>query len=493
MFGNFLIHCPFIKFSLISFLFFSLLILPLISWGQTNDTPSLNCFVYFTGVGCPHCAKTDPVVLQKNLSAHSNLIIIEYEIYQEQSNAPLLLQYNEKYKSGLGVPLLILSPHKYIIGDTPILQQIEKVSQENHNNACLLLSGGATFPKVDIDNLPGKPKIWYQDRILIATTENKSQGEEAKELLLTPDLSSAISEKKYPLLSNISVALSGKSIVFPQGVQIGSWIVAWHQTISTTANNSTPTSSPPIPLSSQKNPSLTQATSSSGLSWAKTISLASVDAINPCALAVLALMLSSVILYNPRGKRTIILSGLSFIAAVFILYFFYGILIIRLFQFVQSIAYLKYWLYKILGAAALLLGILEIKDFLFYRPGGIATEMPLSLRPKIKKLISKATSPLSAFIIGCFVTVFLLPCTIGPYVIAGGLLSNFTQRWDIFLRLLVYNMVFITPMLAIVGAVYWGTHDIKDIQQWKEKNIRQLHLAAGIILAILGLMMIIGI
>ena len=54
-------------------------------------------------------------------------------------------------------------------------------------------------------------------------------------------------------------------------------------------------------------------------------------------------------------------------------------------------------------------------------------------------------------------------------------------------------MVFITPMLAIVGAVYWGTHDIKDIQQWKEKNIRQLHLAAGIILAILGLMMIIGI
>ena len=36
------------------------------------------CAIYFTGVGCPHCAKTDPVVIKELTNEYNNLAIIEY-------------------------------------------------------------------------------------------------------------------------------------------------------------------------------------------------------------------------------------------------------------------------------------------------------------------------------------------------------------------------------------------------------------------------------
>jgi len=203
-------------------------------------------------------------------------------------------------------------------------------------------------------------------------------------------------------------------------------------------------------------------------------------------------MLSAILIYNPHGKKDIILAGLSFILAVFIFYFLYGFLIIKAFKLIGAIAPIRLWLYRIMAGVAILLGILELKDFFCYRPGGFMTEMPLSLRPKVKKIISGITTPRSAFVIGIFVTFFLLPCTIGPYIIAGGILSQQAQI-AILPYLFVYNLIFITPMLLIILAVYGGTHGaMKDINQWRKKNIRQLHLVAGVILIILGFVMLLG-
>ena len=104
----------------------------------------------------------------------------------------------------------------------------------------------------------------------------------------------------------------------------------------------------------------------SNLTLAKVISLAVVDAINPCALAVLAMMLIAIITYNPKNKMNVILSGLAFSTSVFIMYMIYGIFIIKSFQLVQDITSIRLWLYKILGGAAVLLGALQIKDFICY-------------------------------------------------------------------------------------------------------------------------------
>ncbi|MDX9690736.1 MAG: hypothetical protein EOM37_08850 [Proteobacteria bacterium] len=225
------------------------------------------------------------------------------------------------------------------------------------------------------------------------------------------------------------------------------------------------------------------------VSLGKVISLALVDAVNPCEFAVLTMLLVSIIAYNPHKKANIIWAGLSFSLAVFIMYLIYGLFIIKSFQLVQGITWVRPFLYKGLGAVAILLGALQIKDFFSYKVGSFGTEMPVSWRPKVKALIARVTSPAGAFVVGLMVTLFLLPCTIGPYIILGGLLSVM----DIIKTLptlLLYNVIFISPMLLITLVVYMGLSRVEDVQDWKDKNIRFLHLIAGLLILGIGVAMI---
>lgn len=87
--------------------------------------------------------------------------------------------------------------------------------------------------------------------------------------------------------------------------------------------------------------------------------------------------------------------------------------------------------------------------------------------------------------------MFLLPCTIGPYIIAAGILSVFEMAKNIPL-LLLYNLIFILPFVGITVGVYLGLGRVQDIYQWKQKNITKLHLTAGILLLGLGIAMLLG-
>ncbi|GAF68503.1 unnamed protein product, partial [marine sediment metagenome] len=64
------------------------------------------------------------------------------------------------------------------------------------------------------------------------------------------------------------------------------------------------------------------------------IGLAFVDAVNPCALAVMIIVLMTLLTQNPEKKRQVLLGGLFFILAVFILYFLYGLIMIQFFSHV---------------------------------------------------------------------------------------------------------------------------------------------------------------
>ncbi len=228
-----------------------------------------------------------------------------------------------------------------------------------------------------------------------------------------------------------------------------------------------------------------------GLSVSYIIFLAAVDAINPCALAVLTLMLVAILTYNPERKRNILLAGMSFIISVFLLYMFYGLVIIRFFQLVSALSSVRLFLYRILGGLAIFLGILNIKDYFWYRPGGFLTEMPMFMRPRVKRIIEGIASPKGAFAVGVFVTLFLLPCTIGPYLIAGGILSVMeilsTLPW-----LFLYNLIFVLPMVGITLLIYGGMRRVEDVSGWKDRNIRYLHLVSGIIMLLLGIGMAAG-
>jgi cytochrome c biogenesis protein CcdA len=229
------------------------------------------------------------------------------------------------------------------------------------------------------------------------------------------------------------------------------------------------------------------------ITLARIITLALADAINPCALAVMTMVLVSILLTNDAKKHKVLLGGIAFTLAVFVGYFFYGLIIIQLFKsFVEFTSVIYPYLTKGLAILAILLGIFNIKDFISYKPGGLATEMPIRMRPRVKQIIKKITSPKGAFFIGILVTLFLLPCTIGPYLIAGGSLSALSLVKTI-PYLLLYNFIFIIPMIAITFIVYAGISTTEKVSAWKEKNIKYIHLITGILLVALGIAILTGI
>ncbi len=228
------------------------------------------------------------------------------------------------------------------------------------------------------------------------------------------------------------------------------------------------------------------------LNFTRITTLALADSVNPCAIAVLTMVLVAILIQNPDKKKKVLYAGLAFTASIYIGYLFYGVVLIQLFKsFAEFLRENSIYIYNGLGIFAMIIGALNIKDYFMYKPGGLATEMPLFMRPGAKRIIQKITSPCGAFIIGFLVTLFLLPCTIGPYIIASGLLSELgilgALPW-----LLYYNLLFILPMLIIVGLIYYGSAKVDEVSGWKERNIRMLHLVAGILLFAVGFSLLMG-
>jgi cytochrome c biogenesis protein CcdA len=206
-----------------------------------------------------------------------------------------------------------------------------------------------------------------------------------------------------------------------------------------------------------------------------------VDSINPCAIAVLLILLTALMM-GAESKKKALLGGLAFTFSIYITYFLFGLGLLQLI----AVANLANIIAKIVGVVALVIGLANIKDYFFYGGGGFVMEIPRAWRPALKKILNGITSPIGAFFAGFVVTLFELPCTGGPYFFVIGLLSQAENITNIIPTLLFYNLVFILPLILITFIVYFGVSSIEGAEKWKEKNIRALHLVAGIIMLALG-------
>jgi cytochrome c biogenesis protein CcdA len=76
----------------------------------------------------------------------------------------------------------------------------------------------------------------------------------------------------------------------------------------------------------------------------------------------------------------------------------------------------------------------------------------------MQKIIKKVVSPLGVFVIGVLISLFLLPCSSGPYLTILGYLSAESQTLNSrgYLYLTIYNLIFVLPMVAIALLIGLG-------------------------------------
>ncbi|MCD6547564.1 MAG: conjugal transfer protein TraF [Nanoarchaeota archaeon] len=224
----------------------------------------------------------------------------------------------------------------------------------------------------------------------------------------------------------------------------------------------------------------------SGLTWSTLIGAAAVDSINPCTLAIQLILLTTILAIGKRIK--VLLAGISFTLAIYTSYLLMGLGIYSALE-VSGISHLFYYFVILI---AVVVGILSIRDYFEYTPGGWAVEIPMRWRPLLKKLIKGATSVPGAALIGFFCSLFLLPCSSGPYLVILGLLAKASTRSIAIPLLLVYNFIFILPMIGITLIVYLGLTSVEKAHEWRERNIRKIHLISGIIMLGLAALLVIS-
>lgn len=213
------------------------------------------------------------------------------------------------------------------------------------------------------------------------------------------------------------------------------------------------------------------------------ITTAAIDSINPCAIGVMILMVSVVLSAGKSLKRLVVL-GSIYIFAVFLAYVLAGL---GLLYFLSGIPlFVTEYLSISVGTLIVLAGILEIKDYFWYGRW-FSLSIPVYFS---KKLHSKAsnTTLIGVFLLGLFVSAVELPCTGAPYLAIITLLS---QNFDFsaFFLLILYNLIFVAPLILILGLVISGVK-LEHINFWRHENRGTMRLFIGLLLVGLGWLLI---
>ncbi len=206
------------------------------------------------------------------------------------------------------------------------------------------------------------------------------------------------------------------------------------------------------------------------------------DSINPCEFAVMLILLGSILIkYRKRNK--VIWAWILFSLAIFLSYFFMWLGIYSALWNFSNIFYFK----LVVWILWIIVWLANLKDYFWYGKWFVM-EVPFAWRKNMRKLLNSVTSPAWAFWVWFLVSLFLLPCTSGPYLVILWYLSSETQAIDNwgYLYLFVYNLFFILPMLIITFIVAFGKKSIEELELYRDDKIETIHLWVGILMLILG-------
>ena len=216
-----------------------------------------------------------------------------------------------------------------------------------------------------------------------------------------------------------------------------------------------------------------------------------VDSINPCVIGVLIFLIAFMTRLF-KSTRMMVIGGLFYTLVVYITYLVLGLGILKDTVGI-GIASTFYWIAALIAIVA---GLLEIKDYFWYGRGFTLQMFPGGAKRleyytgKIEKMEQRHPALLFLMLglLGIFVVLVELPCTGAPYLAILGLLAKGEYAAALPL-LLVYNLVFVLPLLVIIALSYAGVSS-ERFESWRKEHRGLMRLGIGIFLLALGFYMI---
>ena len=213
-----------------------------------------------------------------------------------------------------------------------------------------------------------------------------------------------------------------------------------------------------------------------------------VDGINPCAFATIVFFITLLGVSGVKGTRLLPV-GAGYSLAVFGTYLLMGFGAFRLLQTLQGWAVFGTVLRWTMLGALVLLALFSFRDAWAFRRTGrvsdVALQLPDGLKRRMHETMRRRLSPGSLFVsalsIGVIVTLIEAVCTGQVYLPTLVLLSRYAEtRLHAFSLLMLYNLMFILPLLAVIAAAYFGTRNPR-LLDWSKRNVVWGKVAMGLL------------
>ena len=203
------------------------------------------------------------------------------------------------------------------------------------------------------------------------------------------------------------------------------------------------------------------------------------DGINPCAISTLVFFLSLLSVLKVRGRR-LAMVGVTFCAASFLTYFALGLGLLHVLQESRHLPVLQTGIRVGMILVLLVFAYLSLRDAVRFRRSGDAKDVTLQLPERVKSLIHRVLHRglegrslfMGSLAAGAAVTALESVCTGQVYVPTLVLVmrSGGDSRWHALGYLTLYNLLFVTPLVAAFILTYRGLKT-QSLLRWSRRNV----------------------
>ncbi len=218
-----------------------------------------------------------------------------------------------------------------------------------------------------------------------------------------------------------------------------------------------------------------------------TLILGLLDGVNPCAMWVLMFLLT--LLVNAKSRGKLIMIGSVFVISSGVVYFLFMTAWLNIFTFMG----LTTTVTVILGVVAFFMGLVNLKEFFFFKKG-VSLMIPEKVKPKLYKKMRNVINNNNTFFaiagtaaLAFFVNLIELACTIGlPAIYTRVLSIQDIGMLERYLYMGLYNVYYVVPLAIIVGlfVITMGKH------RFQEKHAKILKFISGFLMISLGLILV---
>ncbi len=190
-----------------------------------------------------------------------------------------------------------------------------------------------------------------------------------------------------------------------------------------------------------------------------------IDGINPCVFATIIFFISYLALINRKGKEMLWVGGM-FTFTVFLTYFLIGSGALKVVTTLSFMPLARKIFSLVTAGIALVLGLISLSDYFQFKRKGTTKDAKLQLSPFLKKMIHSTIRKnvrlsnyiLMAAVTGFIVSLLELACTGQIYLPTLMFISNIPDlKINAIFYLLLYNLMFIVPLVLVFAFTYWGT------------------------------------